>query len=30
VGGDAALYPATRVYTFFFGMTIVPFVAWRP
>jgi hypothetical protein len=30
VGGDAGWFPSTRAYTFFFGMTLVPVVLWRP
>jgi hypothetical protein len=29
LGGDAGFFPATRAYTLFFGMTIVPVVVWR-
>jgi hypothetical protein len=30
VGGDAGFFPSTRAYTFFFGMTVIPAVLWRP
>ncbi|MGD0526615.1 MAG: hypothetical protein ABSE49_15825 [Polyangiaceae bacterium] len=30
LGGDAGFFPSTRAYTFFFGMTVIPAVLWRP
>ena len=29
LGADAGLFPTTRSYTMFFGMTIIPVVFWR-
>jgi hypothetical protein len=29
IGADAGLFPSTRVYTLFFGMTVIPVVFWR-
>jgi hypothetical protein len=30
VAGDVGFFPSTRAYSFFFGMTIIPAVLWRP
>jgi hypothetical protein len=30
LAGDVGFFPATRAYSFFFGMTIIPAVLWRP
>jgi len=30
LGGDVGFFPSTRAYTFFFGMTVIPAVLWRP
>jgi hypothetical protein len=30
LGGDVGFFPSTRAYSFFFGMTVIPAVLWRP
>ena len=30
VGGDVGMFPSTRAYSVFLGMSIVPVLLWRP